>query len=306
MRKYRSLKYQEVSNKTEQFTRLHCRLPLIKSRSELLAHIERLSSQEYHKHRFSQPEPTMEAVEEALRREAESGDMPEIMLSSTAQDYADEYCEREYSSKHSQWETAQKSFESTENMDRTDLDERRAAELEELRRSLDADQEYIARQADIAVKEIPLPYTLPASAEVHGGSVLIEAEMPGIDVIPSEQVTACGRSVRSKTPKERKLDYVQHVFSTAVYLAGRMFSISPNVSRVEVSMYKGCRDKHGEQALMCILSAVFSREDFEGVDWLSPDFSPQKFCEQAESRFIVTPSGLMRKVRPFTDDMEEH
>lgn len=299
MKKNGSLQYRKAAEETEAYTTLHRLLPPIMTRSELLASVDEISAREYHKQRFSLPEPTMKDVREELLREADSGDISEMMRSGTAEDYADEYCEREYSSMHSQWENARQCFESTEQNVWEEQEQRKRSELEKLRLSLDAGESYIASQAERALSTLQLPYKLSASAAADADGIWIEALMPGAECIPNEQATAGGRSVRSKTPKERKLDYVRHVFSTAVYLAGKMFCISPKVRRTVLSMFESCRDRNGEQAYRCILSAVFRREMFEGVDWQSPDFSPQSFCEKSEIRFIVTPSGIMRKVKPF-------
>jgi hypothetical protein len=132
------------------------------------------------------------------------------------------------------------------------------------------------------------------------GTALLDLDLPEIEDIPVQYLsrTESGTvSMKDKTLKRRREEYVSCVCGLAIWCAASVMNFSPRVETVVVSGYTQRRDKAGDLADEYVLSVRFDRAGLRRRPFHIDE--PLETVLAFENRINLATSGNMKKIEPF-------
>lgn len=268
----------------------------IYSLQELIEQTEKIRPEKYKKHAFTrEPKCSREDIEAELRNEAENGINEGIYLNGDINqmisEYIDDILERRKID-HEKWERDKEIYDSKEAefAEKCNNIYNQNAQIEKniIMDKCKEDKAFITRTIEDRLSKLPFPYQYSANYEYSllRRTLWLKIDLPNIEDIPQEN-----------TQKETKFKFVEDAFSISVYVANILFDISVYVECIHLSAFTVKRNKDGDAIKECVLSIKYTRDKFEGMDFMNLDL--HTFCMQFENRCNITATGIMKSVKPY-------
>ena len=135
----------------------------------------------------------------------------------------------------------------------------------------------------------------------NGRKIYLDIDLPEIEDFPQKKsrILSTGKlSLKNKTPKEMKLDYLKSVSGMSIYFASIGFSISPKVEEVIVSGYTQRINKAtGSVDDEYVYSVKYDYLRFKDLD--VGNIEPNLTLESFEHRIDSNSQYDLRPIIPF-------
>ncbi len=172
-----------------------------------------------------------------------------------------------------------------------------------MRMLLNPTTDFINERLEDLFSEIQLPIDFSIAFEVreNGKKILLDVDLPEIEDYPQKKskLLASGKvSIKDKTQKELKQDYMTSVTAISFYFASIAFTAAPGIDTVLVSGYTQRIDKStGKEVDEYIYSVKFNIDNFFeiNVDKIDPPIALQKF----EHIIDITKTYELKKIEPM-------
>ena len=227
--------------------------------------------------------PTMEAVKEALRREAEGMFKPTLWsFKAKVEEYIEANAQARYDEAMSAWENR---------------------DMVNTVRGGNALRSDSALDGFLANAELPVECDAQYEFDPSTGALYLDIDLPEIEDMPAERavVLASGEVKTAKRAQnEIRAGYASCVLGIGVYFAAGIYRLCAEVDEIIVSGYTQRRDSEGDAEDVYVYSVIFTRREFEGVGHTK--MPPYDFCMGFENRINATSTMLLKEIKPF--DME--
>ena len=227
--------------------------------------------------------PTMEAVKEELRREAEGMFKPTLWsFKAKVEEYIEANAQARYEEALSAWENK---------------------DMVNAVRGGNALRNDSALDDFLANAELPVECDAQYEFDPSTGALYLDIDLPEIEDMPAERavVLASGEVKAAKRAQnEIRAGYASCVLGIGVYFAAGIFKLSDEIENIIVSGYTQRRDSEGDAEDVYVYSVQFTRREFEGVGHTK--MAPYDFCMGFENRINATSTMLLKEIKPF--DME--
>lgn len=299
--------YQASKAKTTAYTEVHKKTPQIYSRYELSRKAAEIRPKKYIQASFAKHYPQKQDVMKAVLLEAERNVTGLFFRQKKIDEYVNSHIDKVLEAEQAAWEREREHFykvEAAEEARKNEEYEREAQEeKQKIAQQIGAKENYIISHIENLLHNSELAFQINAgyNIDLSESAVWLDINLPDIECIPSTKLEYGSYVEKKKTQKEIKFDYVQCVFSTAIYMTGLVFSITPKIQQVVLSTRTSRRNKIGDLVDEYILSLKFMRAQFENIDWNS--IQPQDFCMQFENRCNITATGIMKSIKPYIQQL---
>ena len=261
----------------------------------------------YQRKKLAQPEPNRKIIEGDLIAEANRTIKSLFGKKKKREQYVQERIDSLYDQKVSEWkakieahEVKQDQIEKEEN-DKYDLE--LAEWKKEMNRLLNPDMVYIEERLEDLFSEIQLPVEFSISFDVRdsGNLIVLDIDLPEIENFPLKkmQMLASGKiSVKNKTQKEIKQDYLLSTTGISFYFASIAFSSAPIIEKVLVSGYTQRINKAtGNTEDEYVYTVIFTKDQFQELNIENID--PSLALQQFEHRIDMTKTFDLKTIIPF-------
>lgn len=295
--------FENKKSETTSFTEIHKNAPIVYSRYELSRLAAEMRPQKYIKQAFTKPEPSRDRIIKELEFEAEQKIKSSLFRTKKIAQYVSENFEAAYNAEYLKWQREKEQFEKEQNLAQESEDQKFEKQYQEKIKRISEQcagrENFIILSINTALDEVNFPYRIEYefSINLKERIVLISTNLPEMDQLPTEKYEYGSVIGKKKTQKEIKFEYVQCVFSNAMYVASLIFEISPKIQYVVISENTKRRNKDGDLKDECVLSIKFNRGPFENTNIRNSN--PQEFCMQFENRCNITTTGIMKSIKPF-------
>ena len=262
---------------------------------------------------FTEPAPDRAVIRASLEAEAEEKVEGAFWnVRKKREEYVDKNLDAVYDREYAAWLGRKDAFEKQQAAETAEENERirreYAARLEQLRRGVGADEDYVEEQIGdwISAVDLPVEFQLEYEYDPAAGVLMADLDLPEIEEIPGEETVTLASGVTRLKPKSQKTirdEYANCVMGLGVFCASHFFCVTPEMERVLLSAYTQRRNKKtGEMQDEYIYSVIFEREAFEKDGY--QDMEPEVFFNKFKSRMLRLASGDFKVIEPYTaEDM---
>lgn len=257
---------------------------------------------------FTEPGPDRDAIRAALAAEAEEKVTGLFGISKKREEYVNENLDAAFDREYAEWLGRKDAFEKQQAAFVAEENERIRNEyrmrLEQLRRGISADEEYVEDQISEWISEVDLPveFQLEYEYDPAAGVLMVDLDLPEIEEIPEEETVTLASGVtklKAKSQKAIKEEYANCVMGLGVFCASHFFCITPDMERILMSAYTQRRDKKtGDMQDEYIYTVIFERPAFEKEDYQKQE--PDVFFNKFKNRMLRLASGELKKIDPYT------
>jgi hypothetical protein len=271
------------------------------------AELEQATSQVYQKREFSTPAPDPQRIRADLAAEANRTISGLFGVKKKREAYVAERVDALIQSQTEAWEAEKKEFEESEARQETEKNTEYQKQFDawkaEITSLLNPTPAFIEERLEDLFSQIQLPidFSLSFEARDSGKTIALDVDLPEIEDYPTKKsnLLASGKvSIKDKTQKEVKQDYLSSVTGIALYFASIAFGAARGIERVQVSGYTQRIDKKtGNEADDYVYSVIFGRDAFFNLnfDHIDPIQAIQAFDPVIE----VTKSGDLKTITPL-------
>lgn len=270
-----------------------------------------LKLQQYEIEAFSTPHPEINRVRIVLTEKARRA--IKSILFWTVKKKRNEYVERnlqpEYDKEVEQWLSEKNAFEKAEREKQEQETKRLFEEFEarknELEDCLSGAERYVQSQIDSFLKSLTLPVEFSVNYEYsqEKGHLMVDLDIPEIEDLPKDKanILASGKlSIKPKTQKESKEDYVRCVIGLAFFFAGSFFNTSTSINKILVSAYtQRLSKKSGAVEDQYVYSVIFDRSQFASLS--IPNIEPIEAVANFRHVFEATKTFEMKTIMPLAE-----
>lgn len=223
------------------------------------------------------------------------------------EEYKDSDLNAVYQRKLNKWQEEKKAFEENErgkkekeDFQRKEIYDQRRGELEE---KIARPEEIIAKKMGEFLSNIVLPVEFSIDYQYYESnkSLYIDLDLPEIEDMPQKKATLSsnGRlSIKLKTAKQLKEDYVRCITGLAFYFAGNLFNISPEIANIIISGYTQRLSKRtGKIEDEYVYSVRFDKNRFKNlnINLIDPIEAVQNF----ENAMNMTSTYELKTIEPL-------
>ena len=224
--------------------------------------------------------PTMDAVKEELRREAEGKFKPTLWsFKAKVEEYIAANIDQRYEAALSEWENRQMV---------------KAVREDNALKNESALDDFLANAA------LPVECDAQYEFDPSTNALYLDIDLPEIEDMPAERavVLQSGEVKAAKRAQnEIRAGYASCVLGIGVYFAAGIYKISSEIDDIIVSGYTQRRDSEGDMEDVYVYSVQFTRREFEGVGHTK--MPPYDFCMGFENRINATSTMLLKQIKPF-------
>ncbi len=303
-------KKREVENNTSAFIHIFKFTPVLLEIKTIEQELKEIKIETYEVKPFSTPRPEIDGVRSELAKKAKQ-EIKSVFfwtLKKKRAEYVDQNIQFEYDAALNRWLSDKETFEKAEAGKKEQEDGRLLAAFEsrknELKNFLSGAEYYVHSQIDSFLKSLSLPvdFSLNYDYEQEKGILMVDLDVPEIEDLPKDKANLLlsGKlSIKSKTQKELKEDYVRCVVGLAFFFAGSFFNISTNITKILVSGYTQRIDnKSGALEDQYIYSVAFDRSKFAelSIKHIEPLAAVSNFRHILD----ITKTFEMKTIEPLT------
>jgi cytochrome c556 len=245
------------------------------------AELSQAIPQVYEKREFSIPAPDPERIRADLAAEAKRTVKGLFGMKKKREAYVAERVEDEVTKHRSAWEAEKAAFEASEARQETEKNTEYQKQFDawkaEITSLLEPIPTFIEQRLEDLFTQIQLPIDFSLSFEVRdsGKTIALDVDLPEIEDYPTKKskLLASGKvSIKDKTQKEIKQDYLYSVIGIAFYFASIAFNAANGIERVQISGYTQRIDKQtGNETDDYVYSVIFPAQalfqlNFQNID----------------------------------------
>lgn len=232
-------------------------------------YLKKIQPKRYQVIEFSELEPTIQSVEEMLRKQAVS-QIKTIKFWEKKQQiekFVSENFSNTYEKMINDWKKRKQSFDDQEmltaddkNREYLDIYQRK---VNYLQNQLDGDKKTIDHAIEDCVDNLKLPFDIELHYSIKGQSATVDITLPSIETLPKHlaQKMANGTvKVKDKPKKMLKENYYSCVIGLAIYLSSELFHYAMGIDQIVLSAY--IKNDNAEYNIKkgCVYSIIFTRE----------------------------------------------
>ncbi|MDH4230691.1 MAG: DUF4236 domain-containing protein [Nitrospirota bacterium] len=302
-------KKKELEDNSSAFVDIFKFTPELTSRATVEQELKNLKPQKYDIKAFSTSRPVIDGVRLALTQKARS-EIRSIFfwtLKRKRNEYIESNLHSEYDKVLKQWLSDKEAFESAEKAKQEQEDRRLLIAFESRKRELEdfltGVESYVQTQIDSFLKSLTLPVEFSINYDYlqEKGYLMVDLDLPEIEDLPKDKANllASGKlSIKPKTQKESKEDYIRCVIGLAFFFAGSFFNISTNINKILVSGYtQRLNNKSGVVEDQYIYSIVFERSKF--AELALNNIDPFSASANFKNIIDVSKSLEMKEIKPL-------
>lgn len=304
-------KKKELEDNSSAFIDIFKFTPNILSKAAVEHELTALKLQQYEIKAFATPRPEINGVRIVLTEKARRA--IKSILFWTVKKKRKEYVERnlqpEFDKEVEQWFSDKNAFEKAEEEKQKQENKRLLAEFEahksELEDCLSGAEHYVQAQIDSFLKSLTLPVEFSVNYEYSQGKgyLMVDLDVPEIEDLPKDKanILASGKlSIKPKTQKESKEDYVRCVIGLAFFFAGSFFNTSTNINKILVSAYtQRLSKKSGTVEDQYVYSVIFDRSQFASLS--IPNIEPIEAVANFRHVLEATKTFEMKTIVPLAE-----
>ena len=302
-------KKKELEDNSSAFVEIFKFTPEIISRATVEQELKTLKPQQYAIQTFSTPRPIIDGVRLALTQKAKR-EIKSIFfwtLKKKRNEYVESNLHSEYDKLLAQWFSDKEAFEKAEKEKQEQEDKRLFAAFESRKRELEdfltGVENYVQSQIDSFLKSLTLPVEFSINYDYiqEKGYLMVDLDLPEIEDIPKDKanIRASGKlSIKPKTQKENKEDYIRCVIGLAFFFAGSFFNISTNINKILVSGYtQRLNNKSGTVENQYVYSVIFDRSQFTNLK--VPNIEPLAAVTDFKHVLDATKTFELKTIEPL-------
>ncbi len=307
LRRAREKTHAGIKEKTEVLTQIHTWSEPLPDWEKIAEQIETTEPERWERQSFTEPKPDKEGIRSELQQEADRLVKGLFGRRKKRRLYVEQRVEKSWSDALTRWEGRKSSFERIQDELETSENGKLLQELtdwkHEMNRMFAPDAAYLEDRLEDLFSAIQLPVDFSISYEIrkHGELLYLDVDLPEIEDYPAKksQILKSGKvSIKDKTGKDKKLDYLRSVTGISVYFASIAFSASPVIREIAVSGYSQRLNKaSGNIENEYLYSVKYDKDKFSTLNFehIEPELTLQAF----EHRIDITGTFDMRPIIPF-------
>lgn len=297
----------EIEEKTHILTQIHKHAPPLPDWAELRAEASNQRPDYYVKEEFTIPKPDSAELYRKLEDEAYNTVKGFFGLKRKRQEYIDQRKDAYIQAEMEAWQRARQEFERAETEKETSTNKQIKQDFdawkEEMHLTFNPTTAYLTEKLDQYLSEIQLPVDFSVSFEVleDNKAIYLDIDLPEIEDYPQKKarILATGKvSVKNKTQKEKKLEYLRSVSGMSIYFASMVFSLSPVIEEVILSGYtQRINRASGNVEDEYVYSVKYDFPRFSKLDiaHIEPELTLQAFAHRME----VSAQYDLKTILPF-------
>jgi hypothetical protein len=243
--------------------------------------LSQATAQVYQKKAFVTPAPDSERIRADLGAEAKRTVKGLFGMKQKREAYIAERLDANIRNQTAAWEAEKSKFEEHEARQEKEMNAEYQDQFgvwkAEITSLLEPTPEFIEERLEDLFSQIELPidFSLSFEARDNGKTIALDVDLPEIEDYPTKKskLLASGKvSIKDKTQKEIKQDYLSSVTGIAFYFASIAFSAARGIEKVQVSGYTQRIDKStGNETDDYVYSVVFPAQalfqlNFQNID----------------------------------------
>ena len=237
-----------IEDKVTVLTTLHTLSEDLPSWESYLTQLKQQSTQSYHKELFSVTQPTRQEISMQLEEIAKKTITPLFGKKKKQRAYVDEHLEGTYQKALKQWTQQKEEFNQQESEKKLAIDTQRALSAKLITSIEQPSNESITEALEAQFEHVVLPVEFFVACEVDQkeGTIYLDLDLPEIEDFPQKRasILASGKlSIKNRSAKQLRSDYLMSVTSMAFYFASLSFSVSPAIEHVVISAFTQRRNK---------------------------------------------------------------
>ena len=297
----------EIEEKTNILLNIHKYSPPLPDwdtvREELTTHTAKL----YERQKFLVEKPTPELVYNNIENEARMTVKSIFGRKRKRKEYIEQRLDRRIIDELLTWQAEKNLFEAQEDELEAEKNNQYLTEFNtwksNVQNTLQASVEFITQRLDEQLSEIQLPVEFSVSFGVldNGKKIYLDIDLPEIEDFPQKKsrILSTGKlSVKNKTSKELKWEYLRSVTGMSIYFATIGFSITPIVEEVVISGYtQRINRATGNVEDQYVYSVKYDHQRFRtlDIDAIEPELTLRFF----EHRIDIGSQYDLRPIKPF-------
>ena len=302
-------KKKELEDSASAFIDIFRFTPELLSSGKVEQELMNLKPQQYAIEEFSVVRPEIEGVRRALTEKAKR-EIKSIFfwtLKKKRNEYIDRNLQPEYDKVLNQWLSNKNAFEISEREKKDQEDTRYISEFElrkrELQDYLSGSENFVHSKIDSFLKALVLPVDFSVNYDYmqDKGNLMVDLDLPEIENLPKEKanILASGKlSIKSKTQKESREDYLRCVVGLAFFFSGSFFNITTNINKILVSGYtQRLNNKSGAVENQYVYSVLFDRAKF--AELAIKNIDPCTAVATFRNVIDVSKASEMKAIKPF-------
>ncbi len=221
--------------------------------------------------------------------------------------YVDERLEKRYAEALQKWQEEKVSFEKEEDereaVENVRLKQRYEKWKSEMDQLLNPTKAYLEKRLTDLFSGIRLPVEFAIAFEVRNNCklVVLDVDLPEIEDYPSKKTSllVSGKlSIKEKTKKEKKQDYLRSISGISLYFASIVFTAASVIDMVVVSGYtQRINRATGNEEDVYVYSVRYNKEKFKNINFKEID--PILTLQDFEHRMKLTKTFELKKIEPF-------
>lgn len=303
----------EAASATANFTEIYRLAPPVLSKAKAIRYAEnqlnKLAPERYLKKQWTIPQPTQFEVQQQLEAQAEE-QFPGLFKKKKRATYVEKHLAAALQDAITAWTEQRQRFEAQESKKEQEqnayYDHAYAARREELQRYLSDDDGVILERVEQWLSTLELPLEMHADIEMDKSVLFIDLDLPEIEDLPQDyvKILKSGKpSVKNKTQKQLKQEYVQCVFGLTEFMAASIFNLNATLEDIAISGYTQRRDKNGDIKDDYIYSAVIIRETLASMMQGGKQIeNPVETFLEFPNRMKLSTANTFSKIKPFTEE----
>ncbi|MFA5546713.1 MAG: DUF4236 domain-containing protein [Sphaerochaetaceae bacterium] len=305
--KLREKTQSEIEEKTNVLIQIHKYSSSLPDWDKVREDYATQSPKRYERRKFSIEKPTKENAYQILEDEAYKTVKAIFGLKKKREEFIEQRLEKYFEGELIKWQREKDAFEEQEDeievAKNNQFQEEFNAWKSELQSILQPTVEFISQKLNeyLSVVELPVEFSVSFDVLDNGRKIYLDIDLPEIEDFPQKKsrILSTGKlSLKNKTPKEMKLDYLKSVSGMSIYFASIGFSISPKVEEVIVSGYTQRINKAtGNVDDEYVYSVKYDYLRFKDLD--VGNIEPNLTLESFEHRIDSNSQYDLRPIIPF-------
>ena len=299
--------YNLIIEETTEFTELYKHILKPITKTEIQDKIEKLKPQKYTKKKFDILEPSKSSIEKELLKEAKSKFNSVLFWKNKKRrtQFISDNLEQRLKKSVENWKTKKENFENSEVSKEKEINlnyhKTFEQKKENLYGNLNGTENYVLNNFETILKEIDIKpeFFIDFEYNEKNKTFFIDLDLPEIEHLPKEtaSILQSGKlSVKKKSEKQLKEEYVKCVTGLGLLVAGISFMSSAGIEKVDISAYTQRIDKKdGQTKDDYIYSIQLDRENFSKINY--PKIDPVNAFQNFTHKMELSKSYIFKTIK---------
>jgi len=312
LKKAREKTDKQIQEKTHVLVEMHTYSLPLPNWKEKMENVKNQQPETYTKLKFDTEKPSIAAIDRQLDKEAAEAVTSFFHRGRKRKEYKEQRRASYYQAAERRWLDEKELFEKEEEKNKQLIDQTYQQSydqwMKEMALLFHPTVDFLTQKLSHAFSEIRLPVEFLVSFDVRemGKKIYLDIDLPEIEDYPQKKsrILSSGKvSVKDKTKKEKKFDYLRSVTGMSIYFASIVFSLSPVIEEVIVSGYtQRLNQAIGKEEDVYVYSVKYDLAQFSQLNFnkIAPELTLPSF----ESRMKITAQYDLKAIIPFQAELE--